>query len=434
MKKRIIFLVLLAFVIINLLNISANTIPVTGQATSQPTNVSVYVLPAVPVLTIISPTATTYDEGEYILLDYTAILIDTVWYNLDNSQNITINQSFYFQASVGTHTLYLYGNQSNGTVLSDNVTFTVESRRGGGGRIVPVPEEEIAIEVEKEIIEVDLQQGEEKTISLFIENNEDQRVSINLEDLNLEDILINMSETSFLLDAGQRKEVLVTFRAAEDKIPDIYIEKILIKTDNSEKQIIFYIEVESKELLFDVEIEILEKPAVFQPGDEISANIMLYNLKNDGQTEIGLEYLIRTPEGDTVLGEKETLIVETSMNLVKKFILPEEIEEGDYLFYVKATYDSKTASASELFEVVKRIGLPKPINDVVKALKDNEQNIAKGIAAVVGFYILVSILKILGVKSALGVFGKNLFGAAAKKRVVKEATTRALKTSVNQKF
>ena len=63
-----------------------------SAATSQETGISVTVVSA-PSLDLVSPQNTTYQEDDYILLDWTENLIDTVWYNLDNGANTTINTS-----------------------------------------------------------------------------------------------------------------------------------------------------------------------------------------------------------------------------------------------------------------------------------------------------------------------------------------------------
>ena len=91
--------------------------------------------------------------------EYNSNLIDTVWYNLDNTSNITINTSFYFQTSLGEHNLYLYGNQTNGTILSDEVTFSVQEAPEAGGSGGNRPKEVIIEEeIIKEIVPFSLQQ------------------------------------------------------------------------------------------------------------------------------------------------------------------------------------------------------------------------------------------------------------------------------------
>jgi len=101
---------------------------ITGFTTYQNTNVSVYVTPTFPLLTLIRPVNGTYLRNESIFLNYTAELFYFVWYNLDYGNNLTITSPIYFNATEGFHTLYLYANNSDGTTAR-NITFYVNKTR-----------------------------------------------------------------------------------------------------------------------------------------------------------------------------------------------------------------------------------------------------------------------------------------------------------------
>ena len=421
------YLLFLVVLLIPLLNAG-----ITGQATSQETGVSVSVVSNIPSLEITSPQNITYTEGDYILLDWTENLIDRVWYNLDNTANTTINASFYFQTSVGSHTLYLYGNQSNGTVLSDQVIFSVTaapaplpSGGGGGGR----PREIIVKEPVEEKIPIILQQGETKQVKLLLKNEENTEKRIRIEDQNIGNLLTKISDIEFYLSAGQSREVIFTFYAPLNKIPELYIEKVLVKTeDTTEKEISFYIEVESLDFLFDVKVEIPEKPEIFIPGEELIAIVDFYNLGKQEEAEVNIEYLIKNEQGKIIFGEKQSLIIGTSVTITKKLELPKNIEEGDYVFYVKATYDSKTASASKWF----RIETKKIFNlgEIGEELSKDKDKIAGAIAILTGLYILSTTLEILfGKKGKYHILKKRtpVKKRIKKKRVIKRKRRKKIK-------
>lgn len=425
MEKRTIILTFLLVLLIAPFT-SSNTITgeaITGEATSQETGVSVFVEPAQPLLVLISPEAKTYNYQEYILLDYNAILMDTIWYNLDNGLNVTINDSFYFQTTPGSHTLYLFGNQSNGTILTDSVTFTVKSKSSPGPAIIVGPEEddEIPISLDKERIDIELKQGESERVKVLVKNNEDQTVQVNIEDLNLDSFLTSISETSFSLNAKETKEIFVTFQASNDTIPNIYLEKILITTATSEKEVSFYIEVESKEFLFDVEVSIPEEPILFYAGDTLTAYVMFYNLGKEGQTNVEVQYEIINPlDKEVVFGETQTLVIGTSANITRQFTIPEDVSPGDYIFYVKAIYDDKTASASKWFKVIGVTFLPKPIHEIAGAIKRDGEEIAKAIFTLTTIFLITTIAQLIGAKQGWwGAIGKrrtDIYGAASRKR------------------
>jgi len=385
------------WIILVLLLIPIISAGITGQATNQETGVSVTVIDNVPSLEILSPTATTYTEGDYILLDWNENLIDTVWYNLNQGTNITINTSFYFQTSVGTHTLYLYGNQSNGTILLDQVTFNVQSAPsgGGGGRREEVPEE-VGVTPEKEIFPLTLKQGETKEIKLLLKNEENIEKKIKLVDLNLNDLLIKTNYIEFYLKPGQSKEVTVTFYADKEKTPDLYIEKLLIVTEEYEKEISFHIEVESIGFLFDVRVEIPEEPSIFAPGEELIANVDFYNLGKQGEAEVNIEYVIKDEQENIIFGEKQILIIVPSVSLTKRLQLPNNIEEGDYIFYVTAEYDSKTAIASKWFKVSKTKGKEKIILLKEALIKYKDKIISIIVILVVGYGLIILLKRVYG--------------------------------------
>jgi len=389
-----------------------------NASTSQETGVSVSVVSNNSYLDLISPQNTTYQENEYILLDYNSNLIDTVWYNLDNTANTTINTSFYFQTSVGQHTLYLYGNMSNGTVLSDNITFTVQAETapsgGGAKKEVIVEEENITISEEK--IPVTIKQTETKEIRLLIKNNKETGTNIRIDDQDLTDLLIRVSDIEFYLNPGEAKEVTFTFSASKDKTPDIYLEKAILVTDGLEKEILFYIEVESLGFLFDVDLEIPKDPTVYKPGDELISQVTFYNLGKAGETDVQIEYVIKDIKGNIIFGEKQNLIIGMSLSMTKTFKLPDTIEEGDYIFYIKVTYDSNTASASKWF-TVKRT--PAFLSSLKGFLERNGIALAKLTAIIVGSYIFLHVISLINLKRFYP--GKRRI---AKKRIVKRKKKR----------
>jgi len=88
------------------------------------------------------------------------------------------------------------------------------------------------------------------------------------------------------------------------------------------------------------------------------------SLKILGSENVDIEYLIINDEGNIIISEKETLNIREKLEFLKDIKIPEETKEGRYLLYVKTIYDGKVASASEWFDVQKKIiappiGLPK---------------------------------------------------------------------------
>ena len=127
-KKEFILLlnIILLLIIIPQVNteiITGETI--TGELTDSNLALTISII-GPPSLTIISPKNETYLSNESILLNYSVISENFVWYNLDLGINTTIDSPTYINVSQGIHTLYLYANNSEGNTTK-NVTFTANS-------------------------------------------------------------------------------------------------------------------------------------------------------------------------------------------------------------------------------------------------------------------------------------------------------------------
>jgi hypothetical protein len=124
--KRCVFFVLLMLVFFMQSHIcSAESNSIIGRATSSPFDLFVNVTALTPTITIISPENTTY-ISESLLLNYTASNYFKLWYNLDNLNNYSLETPTIINITAGSHTLFIYANNSDGTTVVANVTFTAD--------------------------------------------------------------------------------------------------------------------------------------------------------------------------------------------------------------------------------------------------------------------------------------------------------------------
>ncbi|MEM4259392.1 MAG: hypothetical protein QXS38_01345 [Candidatus Pacearchaeota archaeon] len=124
-KKELIFVFSFVFYII-IFSSLVNAEILSGMVLSQPTNVSIFILPPKPILEIISPINGTYLTNVSLLLNFTSTPADNYWYNLNNGANKTtyLPGEYFDVGGDGVYTLYLYANKS-GAIGSANVTFKV---------------------------------------------------------------------------------------------------------------------------------------------------------------------------------------------------------------------------------------------------------------------------------------------------------------------
>jgi len=496
MKKREIFLFI--FLLFIILIILPATSILTGKVSVQPTNISIQVLPTSPTLSIISPQNKTYLTNISLLLDYSAVNAENIWYNLDNGDNTTITSSIYFNTSQGGHILYLHANNTYGTT-TENVSFIVNSTRfiisyseyngstkgnstdfieytyedlqnlsgiilentqhgkinfneiinstndsntgdnkldldtyinispnrielnstaipnfnksatlslynltfsnprilrdgsvcpsticteqsyssetgtlvfnvthftvysaeetpagavitggSGGGRAGKKD-----FSVDKETLSVTLKQGGTAKDFFIIKNTGNKVLSFTIQTQNIEKFL-KVDELSFSLNAGESKMVILDFLARSEVTPALYLGKLIIKAGASsiiEKEILVSIEVESRNPIFDVKVEIPKRFRYLMPGEELISNIKIFNLERERTTDVFVEYIIKDEEENEILYETETIFVETQTSFVKSFEIPKNIKSGTYIFYVRTTYNGEVASSTSWFNI-----------------------------------------------------------------------------------
>ncbi len=131
MKKNLFLLLSLFFILLIDTPVFSAEITgkgVSGEVVSQSLALNITIIGG-PALEISLPENKTYLKNESLSVNYTAGGEDTVWYNFDNTANTTITSSFFFNISQGSHTLYLFANNSYGNITSRNVIFYVNSTR-----------------------------------------------------------------------------------------------------------------------------------------------------------------------------------------------------------------------------------------------------------------------------------------------------------------
>jgi len=216
---------------------------------------------------------------------------------------------------------------------------------GGGGKRITK-----GFSIDKENIKISLKQGQTKEEQITIKNKGNKKINFKISTIGVEEF-IKINEAEFNLDAEESKTVNIDFIAKEESIPDLYVGKLLIKGDGTEKEIPVAVEVESEEALFDVKLEIPKEYLTVSAGEEIKAIVNLYSVGEAERVDVLLDYSIKDSEGNIITAKHETIAVEKETSRMQTFNIPENAKNGNHLIYVKATYDGKVASASSWFVV-----------------------------------------------------------------------------------
>ena len=138
-------------------------------------NVSVIIDWTPPQLELILPENTTYPE-DAVPVDWNATdehsAVNTVWYNIDHGANITLTSLGNITVTEGSHTFYLFVNDSVGNQNSSSINFTTyeveeppeepPERPGGGGGFGERGEENKTAEKENKTIKKEQEKEEKK--------------------------------------------------------------------------------------------------------------------------------------------------------------------------------------------------------------------------------------------------------------------------------
>ena len=377
MKKSIIFLTIIFILLISLITINffseKENKNYQGELPSTKIDFSLKIA-SKPILTLINPEDKTY-ANELILLDYSALYADIIWYNLDNQENITITSPVYFSASEGIHILYLYANNSEGIAMK-NVTFSVNltavpgeipappSGGGGGGGSGKGIRKKITtkgITTDKEKIKISLRQNETKTESLLIKNIGDKKINLSLLIPNSEiKNLVKLSKANFELASGEEIKIILEFSAININAPALFLGKLIIQGNEIKKEIPIAIEILPEKTLFNIKVNILEKYSTVSSGEEIYAKINLYDFKIESNEKTKFDYIIKDDENNILFSEKEEKIIEKEdIEFIKSFKAPNNAKSGIYILYAIAEYKDNLAISSDWFSIGEKPA-PKP--------------------------------------------------------------------------
>ena len=515
---------------------------VTGEATNSNFAVAVSVIIENPEVNITRPENKTYVTGKNLRLNYSARYTDDVWYSIDNVENITLTGNITFNTTNGVHIIRFYGNNSEGDLALDNVTFNVDTNRlkikyekyhekgsstdfndsyyedlqnlsniileipnwgkirfyedinltadsnfddnetdldsytnisennieinsttlpnlnnsatlylynltftnprvlrdgsvcpsticteigySGGTFIFNVtyfsnyvaeetPSETTApsggggggttktlFTVDKSQISVSLTPGQVKTENITITNTGKNVITVGVD--NLIPNFIARGEDLIILNPGESKVVPLYILARVETIPNLYLGKIIISSGSIKKEILIAIEVESEGVLLDARAGIMEDYKDILPGEKIVSEIRLFNLGDPGRKDIFIEYSIKDYDGNEIVRETESLAIETQTTFVKEISIPKSAKLGEYILYVKATYEGKIASASDNFEIVS------------SKITDREKVY---IIIIIVLPVIISLIFYLSIRHSLGWQGKKSKGTKKERRI-----------------
>jgi len=233
---------------------------------------------------------------------------------------------------------------------------------GAGGVFIRVNKSEEIIRdfiIDPRSIKTKVKLGESAEEILTLTNTFSDAFAVSLKVENLNEYL-SLSDDFFEQEPGESKEVRLNFIGkrvgvfiGEVIITLKDIEELIPTIEDVEISVPIILEVVSKIVLFDVQLDIPVEYAIIAPGDELRAQITLLNLGAPEKVDVFVTYFVKDLRGNIIFEESETFVVEEQLSYPKSFIIPDDAVLGNYVAIVEVRFADSFAVSSQLFEVAK---------------------------------------------------------------------------------
>ncbi|RMD66293.1 hypothetical protein D6817_04395 [Candidatus Pacearchaeota archaeon] len=173
---------------------------------------------------------------------------------------------------------------------------------------------------------------------------------------------VSVSERAFSVGSSGEKLLKVRFNSSTLE-PGVYVGSVVVSDGKEEKSVPVIFELETKDLFFDVTLEIPSEYVEIEPGERVVANVKVFDLTGFkgtgalGPTSVRLQYVLRSISGKVVSAESESVVVDRKTQFSKSLAVPNFTDEGDYVLSAVVRYRSSVGVASRVVSVRKRQAL-----------------------------------------------------------------------------
>ena len=226
---------------------------------------------------------------------------------------------------------------------------------GGGGGGGPIKTKKESFTIEPLLIKQVLFVGEQVFTELVLRNTGETDLDLTVQQQGLGAVLPTLGRNiTITLDPGQRDALTLQFDAGSAQ-PGVYTGRIVVWGTGLKESVDVIVEVQSRPLLFDIDIEV---PAVYKyakAGDEIEVVATLLNLGGPGRQDVTVTYALRDLGGNLLLEETETLAVETRATTRRRLQLPDDLGPGSYVVVAEVRYGSTVGTSSDVIQVEEEV-------------------------------------------------------------------------------
>jgi len=311
-----------------------------------------------------------YNETDWFDKDMTNTTPNTIWETTLTSASAR-TAYYYITASDGISTIRTPDTGYDNITWTELATTTTAGGGGGGGggirRIIEelIPSKD-RFETDKDEIKIVfyIEYPEAiKTGFLKIINNLDEKITVDMNSENLENFLLFPSGTSkfsLALDEKETQTIQLNFFMPPDLKEGIFTGKITVSSGLTERTIPVIIEVQAEKPIFDIVVEVLDDYKELLQGEEVMAQITVFNLGMPGKlVDVHVNYGVKDLNENIIISRDETLAVSTQTSIIRNLALPGTMTVGTYVFFAQITYNGVIGTGTDSFNVVSEKGIKK---------------------------------------------------------------------------
>lgn len=211
-------------------------------------------------------------------------------------------------------------------------------------------------DVDQILLKVLIRSHESLEKQVRVMNIGDDPAGVDIVEFGMEDIA-KIDSSSFVLKPGQTKVVGINFSsfAPEQKTeqqPGIYVGKLVVKSEKASKEIPMVVEIETKNVLFDMNLNPVAIERRVMQGSDVTIEVKIYNLQSIESSSVDVDYFVKDISGNTILTESETVVVTTQASFFKTISIPRNLKPGPYVFASRTRFGGSIGTASYFFEVI----------------------------------------------------------------------------------
>ncbi len=247
-----------------------------------------------------------------------------------------------------------------------------------------------ALDASSVLLKVSLHEGDKTEKLISLSSDVGGQFNLNVESING----VSLKENDFALAKGEKKQVSVKFDTAGLK-SGVYVGNIKVVNEKDVSKIPIIFEVETKDIFFDINLDIPPQYSSVEPGGKFIAQLKVFDLTSGGTsqglgaTDVKMEYLLYSFNGKVLSSENENVVVDQSTRITKTMSLPADVVPGDYVFISSAGYKSSLGVASQIITVTQP---QKSLFSGTNAAGSLNLTLILIVGGIVGFIILIIFL------------------------------------------